>query len=152
MINNDIRKNIPYLDGWRGLSIIFVLLAHFFPIQFSSLGELGVLLFFVLSGFLMSDLLFIRKISIISFFVKRFSRVLPTFWLFIFVMVIYSAYIQKNYYHVTFYEILNTLIFLRTYFPDSVSIWSENWPIGHVWSLNVEEHSYVYLAIVAMIF
>lgn len=145
-------KNLPYLDGWRGLAIIFVLLSHFFPNQFSQYGELGVLLFFVLSGFFMSRLLFIKKVSIKLFFARRFSRVIPTFWLFILTTTFYAAYIQPKSYVVPFDEIVDTLIFLRTYFPNNISIWKEYWPIGHLWSLNVEEHSYVYLAIGAILF
>jgi peptidoglycan/LPS O-acetylase OafA/YrhL len=46
-------------------------------------------------------------------------------------------------------ELVSTLLFARTYLPSDVSIWAEQWPIGHFWSLNVEEHSYIVLAALA---
>ena len=54
----------PALDGWRGIAIFCVLLAHWFPLGPASLklndwsGVLGMSLFFALSGFLITNLLF----------------------------------------------------------------------------------------------
>lgn len=144
-------KNIPYLDGWRGLAIAGVFLCHFGPrpaVLWA--GDWGVQLFFVLSGYLMSHLLFIKKVALSDFFARRFSRVIPTFWFFIVVMILYS-HLQPSPYAVGLGEILSTLAFLRTYFPVDIDIWARNWPIGHMWSLNVEEHSYIYLAIGAVL-
>ena len=39
---------------------------------------------------------------------------------------------------------------MRTYFPIGADIWADQWAIGHVWSLNIEEHSYIFLAIGAL--
>jgi peptidoglycan/LPS O-acetylase OafA/YrhL len=66
-------------------------------------------------------------------------------------MALYSLYLQPETYRVEAGEALATLTFLRSYLPSGVSIWANQWPIGHLWSLNVEEHSYIYLAIVALI-
>lgn len=151
-MSNNINVNVPYLDGWHGMAIILVLLSHFFPIPFGPFGEFGVLLFFVLSGFFMSNLLFIKKVSISSFFARRFNRIFPTLLLFISITAIYSASVQKKIYVVPIGEMIDTLFFLRTYFPSDISIWKEDWPIGHLWSLNVEEHSYIYLGIGSILF
>ena len=44
-------KRIDYLDGWRGLAILLVLISHFIPsITGADLGRFGVDIFFVLSG------------------------------------------------------------------------------------------------------
>lgn len=145
MINKN-GNNVPYLDGWRGLAIIFVLIGHFGPVQLFGCGAQGVLLFFVLSGFFMSKLLFINKVSLSYFFVRRFSRVIPTLWLYILMMAAYSYYFQYSQYRVSFEELLATLTFIRTYYPNANSIVANFWPIGHLWSLNVEEHCYLYLA------
>ena len=53
--------HIGYLDGWRGMAILLVLIGHFYPIKAMNLGTLGVDLFFVLSGRLMADILFVQK-------------------------------------------------------------------------------------------
>src|ERR1700761_7320849 len=49
------------LDNWRGWAILLVLIGHFFETDGDSLGRLGVELFFVLSGRLMADLLFVKR-------------------------------------------------------------------------------------------
>lgn len=143
-------KNIPHLDGWRGAAILCVLLAHFLKLE--ALGGLGVQMFFVLSGLLMGQLLFIKQVGLQTFFFRRFSRVLPTFWLFTAAMVMYASYFQRDSYRVPLSELASVLAFLRTYYPADPHIWSNNWPIEHFWSLNVEEHSYAYLALGAALF
>ena len=145
------QQHIPYLDGWRGVAIILVLICHFGNREYAKIGEFGVQMFFVLSGFLMSRLLFIRQVKINDFFAKRFSRIVPTFWLYIICVAIYASIFQPEIYKVSFKELSSTLFFLRTYFPAAMNIWDERWPIGHVWSLNVEEHSYIYLAALALV-
>lgn len=139
---------IPYLDGWRGLAILLVLYAHFF---LSAGGELGVAMFFVLSGFLVSGLLFARETPLGTFFWRRATRILPTFWLYLAVMAWYAAAWQPVPYAVPAGEMLATLTFLRTYLPSGLSIWSAQWPIGHLWSLNVEEHAYLVLGAIALV-
>ena len=143
---------IPYLDGWRGLAIIAVLVCHFGPRPAVGwIGDYGVQMFFVLSGFLMGQLLFVKKVALPEFFFRRFSRVFPAFFLFIGTMFIYARFFQAQSYDVPIEELLATVFFLRTYLPSETSIWTHNWPIGNVWSLNVEEHSYIVLAILALI-
>lgn len=139
--------NIAYLDGWRGLAIVAVLIGHFIlrP-HFAWMGSFGVQLFFALSGYLMANLLFIKKVSMPDFFARRFARVIPTFVLFVTAMYVFAAVSQPIKYAVPAYELLSTLAFLRTYLPPGESIWAAHWYIGHIWSLNVEEHSYIYLA------
>jgi len=78
----------PALDGWRGISILCVLAAHILPIgpKFmqlnSTFGPLGMALFFTLSGFLITNLL-LRNPSVIDFLIRRFFRIIPLAWLYI---------------------------------------------------------------------
>jgi peptidoglycan/LPS O-acetylase OafA/YrhL len=44
-----------------------------------------------------------------------------------------------------------TLAFLRTYLPAQPDLWSSPLPIGHLWSLNVEEHSYIMMSMVTLV-
>lgn len=143
-------KRIPYLDGWRGLAIITVLFSHFVA-AFEGSGTLGVDLFFVLSGYLLGEQLFIDRVPLVPFFKRRFSRVYPAFLFYILTMLVYAKYGQTFPFNVTWSEIFYTLTFLRTYFPSGNSIWSDWWPIGHIWSLNVEEHSYLWFGLVILI-
>ena len=142
-------KTIPYLDGWRGLAIVLVLQSHF---GFGGGGRLGVALFFALSGYLMGELLFVKNVPLGRFFKRRISRIVPTYWLYVAAAFALAgaAWYQKPY-EVRTDELVSTLLFARTYYPADVSIWSGAWQIGHFWSLNVEEHSYIYLALLALV-
>lgn len=150
-MNRPTTTHLPHLDGWRGLAIVAVMVGHFGGPGFGWLGPFGVLLFFVLSGRLMCQLLFIKKVPLPSFFFRRASRILPTFWLFILVMYCYSTLWATTPFRPAFDELASTLSFLRTYFPGDTTITTRQWAIGHIWSLNVEEHSYIFLAIGAML-
>lgn len=144
--------HIPYLDGWRGLAILCVYYGHFVDkAHYWWVGTFGVQLFFVLSGYLMCNILFIKNVALPDFFVSRLVRVFPTFVLFIGVLLVYSATLQPHTFVPSGSEILATITFLRTYFPADLPLSSKQWAIGHLWSLNVEEHSYLLLAGVALL-
>lgn len=142
------RERFDYLDGWRGIAIASVLLSHFFSIESLYLGRLGVDLFFVLSGLLMSRILYEERTPLPVFYRRRASRVFPVFALFVVVMVLASQILNLRY---TSDEILATLSFTRTYFPAGLPIWDSEVPITHLWSLNVEEHSYILLSLLTLI-
>lgn len=141
-------KHVPYLDGWRGLAIVLVLQSHFL---LGGAGRLGVCLFFALSGYLMGELLFVKEVRLGTFFERRINRIVPTFWLYVVVAFFLAVWFQARPYRVPADELMSTLFFARTYLPAHESIFAEKWPIGHFWSLNVEEHSYIYLAVLALI-
>jgi len=144
--------HIPYLDGWRGLAILSVFFGHFVSkAEYWWIGSFGVQLFFALSGYLMCNILFIKKVKLPNFFVSRIVRVVPTFLLFIAVLLVYSAVFQPEPFIPSGEEILATVTFLRTYLPHELPLTSKQWAIGHLWSLNVEEHSYIFLALVALL-
>ncbi|CAI2350575.1 unnamed protein product [Caenorhabditis sp. 36 PRJEB53466] len=73
------------LQGLRGVSIILVLAFHLYPKHFVN-GFVGVDMFFVLSGFLMSRILSkgITLSSVLEFYKKRFCRIVPLYYLTIF--------------------------------------------------------------------
>ena len=146
-----MRVPIPYLDGWRGLAIALVLFSHFVRPGNSWAGAMGVNAFFVLSGYLMSELLFLKRVPLKDFFVRRFNRIVPLCWLFITCMAVYAMVWQQPAYDVSLAELVSSLVFLRTYLPMDMDIWAEHWSIGHLWSLNVEEQSYLFLAVGALI-
>jgi peptidoglycan/LPS O-acetylase OafA/YrhL len=139
---NDHRR-IAYLDGWRGIAIILVLIGHFFPAPGINLGTLGVDFFFVLSGRLMADILFIKKTALPKFFMRRFSRVYPALLAFVFLA---AAIFQSTVLRVKTLAILSALTFTTNY----TSIYFHRTPLfDHLWSLCVEEHSYFLLGFFA---
>ncbi len=138
-------RHIPYLDGWRGLAIICVLLAHF--MHLGHLGGFGVSVFFVLSGVLMSRILFIEQMPLRTFYRRRAARILPVFVLYTGVVFLGGWWFLGTF---DGGELVATLLFLRTYVP-STPIFQSNVPIGHLWSLNVEEHCYVLLSLFSLL-
>jgi peptidoglycan/LPS O-acetylase OafA/YrhL len=141
-------SRVDYIDGWRGLAIALVLLSHFGPKLPMDVGRFGVDVFFCLSGFLMSNILFAKRVPLIIFYKRRISRILPVFLLFV-ALVYAIAWIVTG--RARLLEFLYTLTFLRTYLPTTPDIWHTGLPIDHLWSLNAEEHSYLLLSSITLL-
>lgn len=129
---------IKGFDFLRGIAIILVLFRHsdlrgnlFF------FGWLGVDLFFVLSGFLVSGLLFQEyikndKVNIKRFLVRRGFKIYPPFYFFVAVSI-WTPFLFEDLNYST-ENLRNELLYLQSYLP---RIWL------HTWSLAVEEHFYL---------
>ena len=141
-------QRIDYLDGWRGVAIFLVLQGHFFAIQGWHSGRMGVDVFFCLSGLLMSRILFQRRVPLATFYKRRISRILPAFLLYLLIVFSIAALIGKP---APAREVIPTVLFLRSYLPADFHMFSGAYPIGHLWSLNVEEHSYIFLSLLTLI-
>jgi peptidoglycan/LPS O-acetylase OafA/YrhL len=137
-------SHLSYLDGWRGIAIILVLLHHFAGLE---AGDIGVQVFFVLSGKLMSQVLFVDRTPLGVFYRRRVARVFPLFYLYLSVFALASLMLSPER---PLGELIYTATFFRTYLPGQ-SIWDLVLPTGHLWSLNIEEHSYVLLSLVALV-
>lgn len=133
------------LDGWRGISILLVLSCHLLPLGpkawhlNSADGILGMSLFFTLSGFLVTHFLLYQD-GIFDFLMRRFFRLLPLAWLYIFIaLLVYPVSRDTWFAHLLFYA---------NYPPKPlVANITE-----HFWSLCVEMHFYIGIAIlVAML-
>jgi peptidoglycan/LPS O-acetylase OafA/YrhL len=141
-------KHLPQLDGLRGVAVIMVLIDHqLFYGPFSlpwrrageALGSLGVFLFFVLSGFLITSLLYIEKrdtgtVSLSNFYIRRALRLGPALLLFLSIIVILMACHAIT--DVPRYEIFASLFYARNFFGHSTSL-------AHLWSLSLEEQFYL---------
>jgi peptidoglycan/LPS O-acetylase OafA/YrhL len=136
------QKRIFQLDVLRGFAILLVMGVHVpaYPI-WSTIGGWGVDLFFVLSGFLISNLLFTeyrnrRHIRLGRFFVRRALKLYPSFYLLLVLTLLYCFF-----YHAPFTgrELLGELTLTQNYLG---AIW------GHTWSLAVEEHFYILLPLI----
>jgi peptidoglycan/LPS O-acetylase OafA/YrhL len=130
---------IGYLDGWRGVAILMVLIGHFYPVSFLNLGNTGVDFFFCLSGRLMADILFVKNVALPEFYLRRLSRIYPGLLGFVLLaaMLFFATPL-----HVGPLAILSALSFTINY----AAIYLHRTGIfDHLWSLCVEEHSYVLL-------
>lgn len=132
------------LDGWRGISILLVLAAHLLPIgpKFWQLnvaaGLLGMVLFFTLSGFLITHFLLNRS-GIVDFLIRRFVRILPLAWLYIGLVLAIHPVSSEDW--------LAHLFFYANYPPKPLI------PVtDHLWSICVEMHFYIGIALLVGLF
>ncbi|MDP4263021.1 MAG: acyltransferase [Bacteroidota bacterium] len=143
------RSYYPALDGLRGMAILLVIACHnlnFIPgFEF---GWIGVDLFFVLSGFLITDILLSTKASknfLQNFYIRRILRIFPLYYgvlLVFFILAPAFRYldVQYNYYHshqvMSWFHLQNWLyIFNRK--PNDFLL------MNHFWSLSLEEQFYL---------
>jgi peptidoglycan/LPS O-acetylase OafA/YrhL len=143
----NITKNsgrLPSLDGLRALSIGLVLFAHSYPPEeFQKIafycGTLGVRIFFVISGFIITWLLLQEEknsgtISLRRFYTRRILRIFPAYYAYLaVVMLLDHAGIINGGRNIQ--KLLN-ILFLANYGPCEG-------PTGVLWSLGVEEQFYL---------
>jgi peptidoglycan/LPS O-acetylase OafA/YrhL len=132
---------IPELEGWRGAAIILLLLGHFGPHKLFPFGRLGVEFFFVLSGRLMAQILFVDAMPLRSFYIRRISRVFPALWLFAVTCLLANLLLGKT--GVKPMDLVHAVTFTINYTQTDSRL-------DHIWSLCVEEHAYVLLSLVAV--
>jgi peptidoglycan/LPS O-acetylase OafA/YrhL len=139
-------RHFPELDGFRGLAVLLVLVGH--SIQFSNnaptgagnaLAQLGVMLFFVLSGFLITGVLYRERVetggvNLLNFYARRTLRLAPALALFLGVVTLLIA--TKEITDVRWYELAVCLLYLRNIYGRSSSL-------AHLWSLSLEEQFYL---------
>jgi peptidoglycan/LPS O-acetylase OafA/YrhL len=150
-------RRLPGLDGLRGIAVLAVIIYHA-DVSLLVGGFLGVDVFFVLSGFLITSLLIdeLTKTNTVDrarFYMRRIRRLMPALFLVLFFSVLVSGlFVLDAAYHVrrdlpwatTFVLNWSYLFFEQSYF---VNI-SRPPLLQHLWSLSVEEQFYVIWPIV----
>lgn len=135
-------NHLRVLDGWRGLSILLVLVTHLMPIgprANASIGILGMVLFFTLSGFLITSTLLKSTARTSEFLLRRFFRIVPLAWLYLaFVFAFQSETLRSMIAHFLFYANLP---------PPQIRLATD-----HLWSLCVEAQFYIGVALLFMLF
>src|SRR5271165_1417145 len=130
------------LDILRCIAVITVILHHSGESSFfTRVGWTGVDLFFVLSGFLISGLLFSEykkhcSISFKRFFIRRGLKIYPAFYAFLLLTGITGEFVFHS--HPSILQYLHEIFFVMNY---AQGVWD------HTWSLAVEEHFYIFLPI-----
>jgi peptidoglycan/LPS O-acetylase OafA/YrhL len=134
----------PELDGLRGLSIIPVVISHICiktTLANYAVGNLGVEIFFVLSGFLITTLLLKEKqlkghVSLKKFYIRRALRILPVAYLFLVVLVLLNIIFKLN---LSGYSLGAAALFIKNFdLP-----FKGDWINGHYWTLSIEEQFYL---------
>jgi len=144
-MNSPVHKDrLLYLDGWRGIAILLVLFGHFAASPGINLGRLGVELFFVLSGRLMAEILFIKGTSLVEFYRRRMSRIYPALLVFVLAYTCYATFTGRE--DVPAQLIAASLLFYSNYLA---ALFDQRIPsMEHIWSLAVEEHEYMVLSLI----
>ena len=135
---------IVYLDGWRALAIGGVIIDHFGTSRGINLGRLGVELFFVLSGRLMAQILFVERSALRAFYYRRFSRVWPTMATLVLVLMLLSWLLHEPL--IDRFGVISALTYTYNY----ASFAHRTGMIDHLWSLCIEEHTYLFLGLLAL--
>ncbi|XGW08751.1 hypothetical protein V3C99_011231 [Haemonchus contortus] len=139
------------LQGIRGIAILYVLLMHLRPQTFR-LGFIGVDMFFVLSGFLMTKILREKEFttcSVWNFYVRRFRRIVP-----LYLLIVVATYIYGYFYLIypDRKQLLEDLRWVCTFSSNmqplfqKLGYWdqlSEYRFFVHTWSLGVELQYYL---------
>jgi peptidoglycan/LPS O-acetylase OafA/YrhL len=136
------------LDFVRGIAILMVMLSHFwkaqtgiflidgFSEQMSHWGGKGVELFFVLSGFLVGGLLVKEykdtgKVNAKRFLVRRIFKIWPAFYF----LLLFHVVTRRHPIHTFLFQ---NLFHLQNYLGTSIK---------QTWTLSIEEHFYIFLAV-----
>lgn len=145
---NATRSYYPALDGLRGVAILLVIFLHNFDFtNYFFFGWLGVDLFFVLSGFLITETLLktVDKPNFLrNFYVRRILRIFPLYYLILIICLLILPLIKSLHFDFSYYT--NNQFWLWTYLQNWLYSFRE--PYGdkillHTWSLAVEEQFYL---------
>ncbi len=151
------KNHIPSLNGLRAISIILVIGSHLYRHHFFSdnvfvsytklwlfNGALGVNVFFIISGFLITTLLIKERentgrISFKNFYLRRTIRIFPAYY---FLLLVYVVLQLNGLMHLNARDWLSDVTYTKQFFPNGDN------ETGHLWSLSVEEVFYLIWPIV----
>ena len=156
MVKAKKSKRIPSLDGLRAISILLVLVGHLsgttnFPIVAGDLmnfGNLGVRVFFIISGFLITGILLnefskTTTIDLKKFYYRRTLRIFPPYYFF---LGFVGLLMLLDLLDVKVWEWLTAVFYVSNYAE------IQTWEVGHTWSLAVEEQFYLIMPFLLVLF
>jgi peptidoglycan/LPS O-acetylase OafA/YrhL len=145
-------RYIRQLDSIRAIAVILVIISHWIRkdhfINFTPNGLIGVDLFFILSGFLITRILLTNRLEaesvhsgkfklMLNFYGRRMLRIFPIYYITIFALLIFHNFLGTH--------IQNGFIYFLTYTSNYYFFKMQNWDVivSHLWSLSVEEQFYI---------
>jgi len=135
----------PNLNGVRFIAALSVLIYHFFSTKIL-IGHLGVILFFVLSGFLITYLLLEEKetqnkISIKKFYIRRILRIWPLYFLIVLIATIVFFFIKNDENSRTQFS---AIIYFLAFIPNVAFVMNISFKYASIlWSVGSEEQYYL---------
>lgn len=156
MSKNAVSEAKPHIQALRGFAIITVLLYHLDVPGFRS-GFLGVDVFFVISGFLITgsvvDRLDAGKFSVVDFYGRRVRRLLPAAYVTLFATALLAPFFLTS----TQMEKFRMTMVGAVTFSANIVLWMQSGyfdveasskPLLHFWSLAIEEQYYLIIPVV----
>jgi len=148
-------KYFPALDGMRALCVFLVMFTHLHvAVPQWVLGQLGVDVFFVLSGFLITTLLVREKertqgISLSGFYTRRFFRIVPVYLV---TVLAYFVILRAGHDTGKTAQFVSALPWLLSFMQEYRPL-STGYTLGHAWTLGIEEKFYlVWPLVIILIF
>ena len=151
-------KYRPEIDGLRAIAVLPVILFHAGIVGFSG-GFVGVDIFFVISGYLITTILIDdfdkRRFSLITFYERRARRILPALFFVMIVCIPFAWYFMLPKQFEDFAQSIVAVVF----FSSNMLFWQETGyfaasaelkPLLHTWSLAVEEQFYLVFPILLL--
>jgi peptidoglycan/LPS O-acetylase OafA/YrhL len=142
----------PDIDGLRAVAVLSVVGFHALPGAFPG-GFIGVDIFFVISGYLISNIVFAGldegKFSFKHFYSRRIKRIFPALMLVLFVCLVLGHFVLLA----DEYKQLGKHVSAGAGFVSNIALWTESGyfdnaaeqkPLLHLWSLGIEEQFYLF--------
>lgn len=156
MVKNDINsissltghkiKRIAAIDGLRAFAFALVFIYHAFPTYFSG-GFIGVDIFFVISGYVITQSLIRDGIKFKLFYIRRFFRIIPpVIPVLLFVLFVKLFDINIVSLEEALYALFSIMNWVRVFEITDGSY------VGHFWSLSIEEQFYLFWPLVLLSF
>lgn len=152
-------KYRPDIDGLRAIAVLSVVIFHYFPSILPG-GFVGVDIFFVISGYLITSIILksasSNSFSYVEFYKRRIIRIFPS----LSIVLVSCLIIGWFYLFQDDYKSLGKHVFSGAYFISNLTLWSESGyfdsqsylkPLLHLWSLGIEEQFYIFWPVVILL-
>lgn len=153
-------RYISGFDGIRTLAVIGVILYHLAPYQFQG-GFLGVPIFFVVSGYLITDLLFQEwqqneRIDVIGFYIRRVKRLYPALVTLVLATTAYITLFARDLLANIRAVIMTNLLYVYNWYQVAhhesyFDKFGTQSPFTHLWSLSIEGQFYLFWPLIIII-
>ncbi|NLV16092.1 MAG: acetyltransferase [Syntrophomonadaceae bacterium] len=146
------KRYMPGLDGLRAISVLAVIAYHL-NISWTPGGFLGVGVFFTLSGYLITDQIMAHwqtanRIDLKDFWIRRIKRLIPGLFFMLGIVCLYLLLFDRSMLISLKGELLSAILYFNNWWlifhnASYFESFGPPSPLGHLWSLAIEEQFYI---------